>query len=221
MKWKGSILTVWLIKIFWILNGSYLYWIESNKPGIIQVILIKKLEKDETVQTLINVKKIKFFLCSSWCYFFPLAIFGLCLACKWERGIKSSISGDRTIPLFMLGICYLKNMQAILLKTSKLMKTRKKNQKTVLQVKATFRFGISQSPYSTALIMNFVPWVEVSNIAFFHLSVSWRACPLRIPASKSGTHQDLEQANIESVFSTGILKLQNSRFRAEKLHGFC
>lgn len=99
---------------------------------------------------------------------------------------------------------------------------QKKNQKNVLQVKATFQFGISQSPYSTALIMNFVPWVEVSNIAFFHLSVSWRACPsLRIPASKSGTHQDLEQANIESVFSTGILKLQNSRFRAEKLHGFC
>lgn len=128
---------------------------------------------------------------------------------------------NHAMPLFMLGICYLKNMQAILLKTSKLMKTRKKNQKTVLQVKATFRFGISQSPYSTALIMNFVPWVEVSNIAFFHLSVSWRACPsLRIPASKSGTHQDLEQANIESVFSTGILKLQNSRFRAEKLHGF-
>lgn len=138
MKWKGSILTVWLIKIFWVLNGSYLYWTENNKPGIIQVILIKKLEKDETVQTLINVKKIKFFLCSSWCYFFPLAIFGLCLACKWERGIKSSISDDRTIPLFMLGICYLKNMQAILLKTSKLMKTRKKKSEDCAAGKSNF-----------------------------------------------------------------------------------
>lgn len=113
LKRKGSKSTLWLIKIFWILNGSYLYWTKNNKPGITQVILIKKLEKNVTVQTLINVKKIKFCLCSSWCYFFPLAIFGLSLDCKWERGIKSAISDDRTMPLFILGICYLKNMQAI------------------------------------------------------------------------------------------------------------
>lgn len=113
LKWKGSKFTVWLINIFWILNGSYLYWTKSNKTGIIQVILIKKLEKNVTVQTLINVKKIKFFLGSSRCYFFPLAIFGLSLDCKREGGIKSSISDDRTMPLFILGISFLKNMQAI------------------------------------------------------------------------------------------------------------
>lgn len=66
-----------------------------------------------TVQTLINVKKIKFFLGSSWCYLFPLAIFGLSLDCKWVRDIKSSISDDETMPLFIPGISYLKNMQAI------------------------------------------------------------------------------------------------------------
>lgn len=181
--------------------------LKATNQELFRSFWLKKLEIDETVQTLINVKKIKFFLFSSWCYFFPLAIFGLSLACKWERGIKSSISDDRTMPLFVLEICYLKNMQAIsfssreLLKMSKLTKTRK-NQKTVLQIKTTFQFGISQSPYSTALIVNFVPWVEVSNIAFFHLSVSWRACPsLRIPASKSGTHQDLEQASTTSVLN--------------------
>lgn len=155
MKCKGSILTIWLIKIFWILNGSYLYRTKSNKSGVIRVILVKKLEKDVTVQTLINIKKIKFFLGSSSCYFFLLAIFGLSLDCKWERGIKSSISNDRTMPLFILGICYLKNMQAISVSKESCSKWAnswrpEKNLKTVLQVKTTS--SLESLSHPTALL---------------------------------------------------------------------
>lgn len=97
------------------------------------------------------------------------------------------------------------------------MKTRKKSEGCAA---GKNNFPIWNLTLQHCLIMNSVPRAEVSNIAFFHLSVLLKnLSSLQIPASKSGTRQDLELPNTEPVFSAGFLKLQN-RFRAEKLYGF-
>lgn len=138
------------MKIFWILNGLYLHWTESNKPGIIQFQWAsghfdkKNLEKALAVQMFVKVKKIKF-LHSSWGYFFPLAILGLSLNCKRERDVKSSIADDRTMPLFIPGICYLKNMQVISFRKESCSSEQnhgdqEKIRRLFLQVKIIFQF---------------------------------------------------------------------------------
>lgn len=146
------------------MKGKHMSWVvNENLSNCEWLILLSELKAAEQKllsshhQVVILIKLLKYLsglgkLNSSLVLLEVISFLWQYLAQVWTakgKDVRSSLAGSRNVPLFLFGICYLKNVQIISFskeccsKWTKSQKPEKKPSRLFLQIKTSFQEGCS------------------------------------------------------------------------------